>query len=406
MNLKVTDVNQKLEYDFIQKLIKRRKELKISQQELADRAGVPQSTVARCEAMLVSPSLSNIIKFCKILNIELDYSIFENSTKHISLVVDMYGCPNRCMHCWLGNLPNHILSDTDARFLVDLFNMYFDDVTYYSWLREPDFTKDYRDRWLADNLLSKTKPQRFELASFYHIVRDKEYVKFLKEVGTKKVQLTFFGLKELTDKYVGRVGAFEELISATKILKESNIEPRWQIFINQENKDEIIKVINLGKEMNVKEIFVHEGSCDGNNKNLYNIRINKDEIPNEVIPYYLDYNERLTEKECTEILKKDETHFVPSFENDDIVINITSDFNAYFNYTNPSPKWLIGNILKDPFEGIVKKILNNDVEAINIAKKITLKELALKYGDINSNKVFSLDDYKMYLLNEHLSKLK
>lgn len=94
------------------------------------------------------------------------------------------------------------------------------------------------------------------------------------------------------------------------------------------------------------------------------------------------------------------------FDNDDIVINITSDFNAYFNYTNPSHKWLIGNILKDPFEGIVKKILNNDVEAINIAKKITLKELALKYGDINSNKVFSLDDYKMYLLNEHLSKLK
>lgn len=183
------------------------------------------------------------------------------------------------------------------------------------------------------------------------------------------------------------------------------IEPRWQIFINQENKDEIIKVINLGKGMNVKEIFVHEGSCDGNNKNLYNIRINN-EIPNEVVPYYLDYNERLTEKECTEILKKDETHFVPSFENDDIVINITSDFNAYFNYTNPSHKWLIGNILKDPFEGIVKKILNNDVEAINIAKKITLKELALKYGDINSNKVFSLDDYKMYLLNEHLSKLK
>ena len=32
------------------------------------------------------------------------------------------------------------------------------------------------------------------------------------------------------------------------------------------------------------------------------------------------------------------------------------------------------------------------------------KELIKKYGDINSDKVFSLDDYKMYLLNNFLDE--
>jgi sulfatase maturation enzyme AslB (radical SAM superfamily) len=157
------------------------------------------------------------------------------------------------------------MGEEDAIFIVDEFKKYFKNITYYSWLREPDFTSDYKNRWIMDNKLSTIKPIRFELASFYRIVRDKEYVKFLKEVGTNVVQLTFFGLKNLTDKYVGRIGAFEELIEATEILKANAIEPRWQIFINEENKDEIIKVIQLGEEMKVNKIFVHEGSCDGNN---------------------------------------------------------------------------------------------------------------------------------------------
>ena len=329
----------------------------------------------------------------------------ELSQIHISLVSDMYGCPNRCLHCWLGNLPNHVMGEEDAIFIVDEFKKYFKNITYYSWLREPDFTSDYKNRWIMDNKLSTIKPMRFELASFYRIVRDKEYVKFLKEVGTFVVQLTFFGLKDLTDKYVGRIGAFEELIEATEILKANAIEPRWQIFINEENKDEIIKVIQLGEEMKVNKIFVHEGSCDGNNFNLYNIRIHKDEIPNEIIPYYLNYDELLTEEECVQILLKDESHYVPSYK-EEIVINITSDFNLYFNYTSPEDAWLIGNIKKDSMDFIVKRILSNDVLAIEVAKSITLSELAYTYGDRNSKRVFALDDYKMYLLNKHLYALK
>ena len=117
-------------------------------------------------------------------------------------------------------------------------------------------------------------------------------VAFLKEVGTKKVQLTFFGGKMTTDKYVGRKGAYQELMEATKILLRNGITPRWQFFINMENKEEILPQIKMGETMGVKEIFVHEGSCDGNNAKLYGIHIEKEAIPKELIPYYLDYGNR------------------------------------------------------------------------------------------------------------------
>ena len=321
---------------------------------------------------------------------------------HISLVVDMYGCPNRCKHCWLGTLPNNKMPDGIDEHIVNLFKSRFRNVTFYGWLREPDFCNNYRQRWSKDNDLSSVKPQRFELASFWRIVRDESYINFLKEVGVTKVQLTFFGMKGMTDKYVGRVGAFEELLKASDLLSQNGILPRWQLFINQENKEEIVDLLLLAKSKNIQEIFVHAGSCDGNNRNLYDIRINKNCIPTEVIPYYWDYEHILSEKECCQLLKDDMSHFIP--DADELVINVTSDLNLYFNYTGIGPKWLIGNIYKDSFEQIVERILSKDIQAIKVAKQVTVKQLVERFGDFQSYKVFSLDDYKMYLLNRALEE--
>ena len=248
------------------------------------------------------------------------------------------------------------------------------------------------------------KPERFELASFWRLVRDPDYVIFLRQVGVKKVQLTFFGGEETTDAYVGRKGAYQELMKATMILQESGIAPRWQLFINMENKDEIMPQIEIGQRLGVPEIFVHEGSCDGNNAKLYGIRIEKGAIPKEVIPYYLDYGSIMTEAECCALLKGSKERFVPHNEGD-IVLNITADGNIYFHFTNPASAWCLGNVFADPIEGIVRKAFEEDVPALRIARQIPVGELVAKYGDPDSAKVFSLDDYKMYLLNRYLDDL-
>ena len=331
------------------------------------------------------------------------------SGRELNLVVDMYGCPNRCKHCWLGHMPNKVMEEGADRFLVDYFSPYFDRIAYYSWGREPDFCEDYRERWEKDLAISKnTAPQRFELASFYRIARDDRYLPFLKSVGTDKVQLTFFGMKETQDRYVGRRGAFEEILRATDLLIAQGMIPRWQCFINEENIAEILEVYALAKQIRQEkcpelEFFVHEGSCDGENRKLYSIRIEKDHIPAQLLPVYLDPEELLTEQECCALLKDDHSH--PVFETaGDVTLNISNTFDAYFNFTNMSKPWIIGNLKTTEAEELMRRINQEDTHALREAKRVTWADLVHRFGDFQSRKVFRLDDYKMFLFNNHLEQ--
>ncbi len=335
----------------------------------------------------------------------------QNMDRLLSICVDMYGCPNRCKHCWLGHMPNKKMEDGADEFVVNYFSLYFDKIDFYSWLREPDFSDDYRARWQKDVELSKNaKPERFELASFWRIVRDKDYIPFLKEVGVKKVQLTFFGKKDTQDKYVGRKGAYEEALKATDLLMDAGIIPRWQCFINEENKGEIVELYRLAMEIkNTKckefEFFVHEGTCDGENRKLYSIRINKGDIPSELAPVFLNYDGLLTERECCEILKNDTSH--PDFDlSGDLVFYVSNTFDVYYNFTNMTEEWISGNLKKDKPEELVPRLLAGDTYALKRAKEVTLKELVERYGDFSSDKVFDLDDYKIYLFNNYLKDAK
>ena len=242
--------------------------------------------------------------------------------KSITIAVDMYGCPNRCRHCWLSHMPNRKMEDGADQWIVDRFRPYFEKIEFFSWIREPDYCNDYRSRWERDKQLSvNTIPRRFELGSFWRIVRDPEYVRFLKEVGVNCVQLTLFGLQDTTDRYIGRKGAFNELLKATEILIDNEISPRWQTFINQENKNEIVELLRLSETMKLKErveafggifkFFVNVGSCDGENRKLYPTRITEGEAPDILIPYFLNYEDNYSEKELCDKLKDDESSMVP-----------------------------------------------------------------------------------------------
>lgn len=332
--------------------------------------------------------------------------------KNLILVVDMYGCPNRCRHCWLGHMPNRKMEDGADEWIFNYFKPYFENITYYSWLREPDFCDDYRERWTKDIQLSRgIMPQRFELGSFWRIVRDRSYVKFLKEVGVKRVQLTFFGLEETTDRYVGRKGAFKELLQATDILIKNEIAPRWQAFINEENKEEIVQLLPLIEELNLYDrcaefgtpfsFFVHAGSCDGENRKLYGIRINKQDIPEAIIPYFLHYDKVKTEREWCELLKE-EPKSVMYHNEKDIVLNISNCFDVYFNFTHMTPNWKIGNLKEDNREELIRRIIDEDTQALKLAGKISIGELVRKYGDFQSDKAFEVGDYKSYLLNRYI----
>ena len=332
--------------------------------------------------------------------------------KSLTLAVDMFGCPNRCLHCWLSHMPNRKMEDGEDKWIVECFKPYFEKIEFYSWLREPDYCQNYRERWKRDKELSvNTAPRRFELGSFWKLVRDPEYVLFLKETGVKCVQLTLFGSKETTDRYIGRQGAFEELLKATDILIDHEIAPRWQTFINEENKDKIVQLLRLTEELMLKErvesfgetfkFFVHAGSCDGENRKLYPVRIKKGDIPEELIPYYLSFDKNYSEKELCEKLKNDNSYKVPH-NGDDIVINVANDYDLFFNFTHMRKEWRIGNLKKDPIEELIRRILDEDIPALEKARCITVGELVSKYGDFDSERLFEEEDFKMHLLNAYL----
>lgn len=332
--------------------------------------------------------------------------------KPLSLVVDLYGCPNRCGHCWLGHMPNRVMEEGADVWLVDYFRPDFSSVAFYSWLREPDYCDGYRARWARDNEISVgAKPERFELASFWRLARDPEYAGFLREVGTRRVQLTLFGLEETTDRYTGRKGAFREILRATEILLEHRIAPRWQAFLTEENREEVPALLELARTLSLEErcrafgetfrFFVHAGSCDGENRKRYPVRIEKGHIPAALIPYYWQYDRLLTEADCCRRLRGSAAHEVPG-SGETVVLNISNTFDAYFNFTHMTPEWRIGNLRTDPRPELIRRITEEDIPALRLARGITLGELAERYGDPSSERAFTLEDYQGYLLNRYL----
>lgn len=332
------------------------------------------------------------------------------------IAADMYGCPNRCKHCWLGHSPNKKMPGGSDELIVNYFKPYFRSVTFYSWLREPDFCDDYAARWARDNHISvNAKPQRFELASFWRLVRDGAYAGFLKSVGVERVQLTFFGMERTTDWYVGRVGAFGELLRATDILIQNGIAPRWQVFINAENAAEIVALLAKSRELRLSErcaafgkefaFFVHSGSCDGENRNLYDLRIDKEAVPAELIPWYADFAETKTESELCELLANDDTCF--AYHNDGgITLNVSNDFDVFFNFTHMRREWEIGNIKTESSAELVRRIVEEDTPALRLARQTPVSELVRTFGNPASHKIFDCaDDYKAYLLNERVKSM-
>ena len=121
------------------------------------------------------------------------------------------------------------------------------------------------------------------------------------------------------------------------------------------------------------------------------------------MPYYWQYDELRTEAECVEsLLKRSEN---PDYSNGDfIVLNITNNFDIWYNYTHMSPEWRIGNLKIDGIEEIMRRINEEDTFAQREARKITFAELAERYGDAASERAFSIGDYESYLFNKHLEQ--
>ncbi len=329
--------------------------------------------------------------------------------------LDMAGCPSRCLHCWLGRMPSGSLTPEDLRFAAEAFRPYAQKIEVTSWCREPDYRADYRALWELETALSDEKTPHFELMSLWRAVRDEAYLPWLRELGVKRIQVTLFGGRQTTDRYYGRAGAYDEVRRAVALMRENGIVPRLQVFVNQENIGEMPAVEDFVRELGLADdpnfrAFVHLGSCDGENEKLYAVRLTPREVE-RIPPSLRAWTEQYMGKPLEAVFGQTEAELCRELEGrgevyggakgGSVVFNIDARMDVYPNWTAPAPQWRLGNLLRDGAEAILARYLADETPAQRICARVAQGELVRACADRQSQRLFTMDDYLLYLINQY-----
>lgn len=335
--------------------------------------------------------------------------------ERLSVCLDMAGCPNRCLHCWLGHGPNSHFSPEDLAWTARQFRPFARSLEVFSWYREPDFRADYRELWALEQSLSDEKTPHFELLSTWRAARDADYIPWLKSLGVRAVQLTFFGGAAMTDRYTGRIGAYDELVSLLDPLRKHGITPRFQVFVNRENVDEMEEIVRLAQQSGLADnpdfrAFVHAGSCDGANEALYPVRVTPEDVkrlPEPLVRWTEQYLNRSiadvfgsTEADLAAQLL-DETQSIGSPLDDSLVLYVDANWDVYPNVTAPQPAWRLGNLRTDSAEKVLLRCISQVTPALRICREVPAKALAAACADRSSQRLFTRGDYLIYLVNRY-----
>jgi MoaA/NifB/PqqE/SkfB family radical SAM enzyme len=79
------------------------------------------------------------------------------------------------------------------------------------------------------------------------------FIRQFEEFKPSSVQLVFHGKKERHDRYAGRQGAFDDICSTARFLKNRKIPVQWQYFFSNENIADFPLVYDLIKELDMKD---------------------------------------------------------------------------------------------------------------------------------------------------------
>ena len=354
--------------------------------------------------------------------------------REIAIAFDTCGCPNRCRHCWLGGLPGGGIGEEAVREIAGQFRSFvragekapwFRKVWVSSWLREPDFSDDYREVYQRDAELSDGTPWRYELLSIWRIVRDAGYLAWAKSVGPDTCQITFFGGEETTDWFCGRKGAFADNVGATERLLDAGMRPRWQLFANAKGIDEFGTLAGLLGRMRVRErvealggefdVFVHLWGVCGAAMGIEHLRPTDEDmrrIPGGLLEASRGHHGRddwwRTEAElCREILGRDDWYGYGLEPGHMAWFFVAADRSVYFNAYGVEPWWCLGNLAREPLGAILRRFGEDDTPGLRAIRTIPAQRLVRELGDADGRKVHSsADDLLRLYLSRRLGRGK
>ncbi len=343
--------------------------------------------------------------------------MFEN----LRIALDMGGCPNKCKHCYIGVTKSSKLSIDDLDLVYELFSPYAKRLAVYSWYREPDILNNYQELYEIEKKLSDDEIyERFSLASVYRLSQDENYAKWLKTIGVKAVQLTFFGLESNTNYFTGRPNAYRDLLKAVDILLANKIVPKIQIFLNKKSISDLKKFMDLISHLQIKEkveqfgekfvLFAHTGNPTGENlKNIAYRITEKDlkKIPEELFKMSSDYLNTQTPFGIPEHVlyqKHLNNENYLDIKPDNLCFYINHKFDVYPNILSLSPYFKLGNAKKDAIMEIVENYQQNKAFALKAATEVKIKDLVKEFGNHDGIWLFDEDDYLLYLLELYCIK--
>jgi hypothetical protein len=336
--------------------------------------------------------------------------------KKIGAALDMYGCPNRCRHCYLGFGTNRKMTDDDLRWMAAQFRDYITrsgtrlSLNISSSFREPDFADEYRRLYELETELSDEAPERYELMSIWRLARDKDYAAWAKSVGPRTCQITFSGGEETTDWFYRRKGAFKDALAATERLLECGMFPRWHIVLTRKAIPELGELLRLIERLKIRErvqslggefhFFLHlPGPLQEGRKIEYLRPAQEDtaSIPEEMLAA-----SRRHLKE--EILWQTEGELYQSIMESDRATPgdeglldepnrfwffVTNNWDVFSNAGTLEPWWKLGNMKETPVETIIDRFERDKAPGLDVLLHYPQSRLAEAYGDPRGLKIYS-----------------
>lgn len=335
----------------------------------------------------------------------------------IAVIMDMYGCHNRCKHCWLSHAKNVETPVNDFIWVCEQFKSYqingkshFDNLEFMSWFREPDYADNYKELWELEKRLSTTKTPHFELASIWRLVRDESYAPWLKRLGVDCVQITFFGTEKNTDHFSGRKGAFIDLMTAIEVMLKNGIVPRIQMFPFTTTTENFKDIENIFLDMHLEErikalgkefdCYFHLPSPDGEAFNLEKIRIHKSDVQ-RLPSYFIQKTLRHFKAESMEKLWRTESELMPSLLTQNNPLNenppvpalmVASDFNVYPNSGEVASWCCLGNLKTDGVYAVMDNYLNRHTLGLKMNHETPVSYFARKYGNARGDRLYAGTD--------------
>lgn len=326
----------------------------------------------------------------------------EIGSQDVNIAFDMYGCPNRCRHCWLGSRLNTRLSEDDLRWAVDQFRGFTQNsINIVTWLREPDFSSDYEQLYDLEVELSDNKVYRaeWELLSVWRLAHDENYAPWAKRIGVETCQISFFGTGETNDWFYRRKGAFQDCLTATERLLDAGIKPRWQWFLTKKIIPELGEMLKLVDRLKLRDrvqslggefqLFMHTPSPDGEASKIEYLRPMIDDtasIPNEITEsskrhFGVDVLWH-TEAELTTRMIEEGDCFPHTYKRQSVFFFvILGNWDVFTNEGTLDSWWKLGNLKKDSMKSILDNYEKNRTVGLKTIYNIPQRELAERFGD-------------------------